>query len=220
LGKVNHLISNKLEGYLHPGKLSQALLMKVQSMGVSVITGTDVTGYTRQSNGLTVHTNQDFDLRAGKLLVCTNAFARELLPELEVTPARGQVLVTSPIPGLKIKGTFHYEEGYVYFRNIGDRILIGGARNKAVKEETTAEMITTPFIQGELESFLSNYLLPGISYEVTERWAGIMAMGQEKSPVVKAVSDRIFCAVRMSGMGVALAPIVGEEAADLVAPTF
>ena len=27
---------------------------------------------------------------------------------------------------LKIKGSFHYEKGYYYFRNIDNRILLGG----------------------------------------------------------------------------------------------
>ncbi|MDQ6608622.1 MAG: FAD-binding oxidoreductase, partial [Bacteroidota bacterium] len=34
-GNTKHLVKNKLEGYLHPGKLVQALLHKVQGMGVS-----------------------------------------------------------------------------------------------------------------------------------------------------------------------------------------
>jgi hypothetical protein len=33
-----------------------------------------------------------------------------------------------------------------------------------------------------------------------------MAMGAEKTPIVKQLSERQFCAVRLSGMGVALAP--------------
>ena len=40
-----------------------------------------------------------------------------------------------------------------------------------------------------------------------------MGMGGEKMPIVRAVNDHVFCAVRMSGMGVALAPMVGEQIA-------
>lgn len=38
-----------------------------------------------------------------------------------------------------------------------------------------------------------------------------MGMGAEKMPILQAVNDQVFCAVRMSGMGVALAPVVGER---------
>jgi len=41
-------------------------------------------------------------------------------------------------------------------------------------------------------------------------------MGKEKMPIIKAVNDHVFCAVRMSGMGVALAPVVGEKIAALM----
>jgi hypothetical protein len=37
-----------------------------------------------------------------------------------------------------------------------------------------------------------------------------MAMGNEKTPIVKQLSERQFCAVRLSGMGVALAPKMGR----------
>ena len=43
-----------------------------------------------------------------------------------------------------------------------------------------------------------------------------MAMGSEKMPIIKEVEPNVFCAVRMSGMGVALAPIVGNSVAKLM----
>jgi glycine/D-amino acid oxidase-like deaminating enzyme len=43
-----------------------------------------------------------------------------------------------------------------------------------------------------------------------------MAMGSEKSPILRQLNDQVFCAVRMSGMGVALAPVIGEKVAALM----
>jgi hypothetical protein len=43
-----------------------------------------------------------------------------------------------------------------------------------------------------------------------------MGMGNEKLPIVKEVSPQVFCAVRMSGMGVALAPVIGEQVVKLM----
>ena len=43
-----------------------------------------------------------------------------------------------------------------------------------------------------------------------------MAIGKEKKPIVQKISDRLFCAVRMSGMGVALAPQIGKKVAGLM----
>src|SRR5262249_14593567 len=159
---------------LHSGKLCQALLRLVQSMGVTVLNNIEITGYEKVNGHLLLHTRQDFSLIASQLLVATNAFARQLLPQLDITPARGQVLVTSPVDGLPFKGTFHFDEGFYYFRDLGGRVLLGGARNKAIEEETTMEMEITDRIQHELERFLSETILPGRHYTIEHRWSGIM----------------------------------------------
>jgi len=213
---VTHLIENKLEGYLHSGKLCQALLQAVQGMGVTVLNAIEISGFEKNNDRIDLYTNQLVNISTSRLLICTNAFARQLLPNLNIVPARGQVLVTTPIEGLKLKGTFHYDAGYYYFRNLGNRILLGGARNKAFEEEATTEMTITEKIQHELEQFLAKYILPGYTYQITDRWSGIMGMGNEKMPIVKEVSPQVFCAVRMSGMGVALAPVIGEQIADMM----
>lgn len=213
---IAHLLENKLEGYLHSGKLCQALLQLVQSMGVIVFNGVEITRFEKILDKIVLYTNHQLRFTASQILICTNAFAKELLPKLDIIPARGQVLVTSTIHGLKLNGTFHYDEGFYYFRNIGNRVLLGGARNKALQEERTTEMDTTNTIQKELEHFLSHYILPGKEYAITDRWSGIMGMGSEKMPILQELSPNIFCAVRMSGMGVALAPIVGEKVATMM----
>jgi glycine/D-amino acid oxidase-like deaminating enzyme len=213
---VQHLIENKAEAQLHSGKLCQALLRLVQSMGVNVLNNIEIKSFEKVNGHLLLQTDRSFSLSTNQLLVCTNAFARQLLPQLDITPARGQVLVTSPIDNLPFKGTFHYEEGFYYFRDLGDRVLLGGARNKALAQEHTDEMTLTDTIQQELERFLRETILPGHSYTIEHRWSGIMGMGPEKSPIVRQINDHIFCAVRMSGMGVALAPVIGEKIANLM----
>ncbi|HTI92023.1 MAG TPA: FAD-dependent oxidoreductase [Puia sp.] len=213
---IQYLIENRSEGQLHPGKLCQALLRLVQSIGVTVLNNIEITSFEKVSGHLLIHTQHPFPLIAQQLLVATNAFAQQLLPQLDITPARGQVLVTSPIDGLPFKGTFHFDKGFYYFRNLGDRVLLGGARNMAIEAETTTEMGLTDLIQHELERFLQEVVLPDRFYTIEHRWSGIMGMGSEKMPIIKAVNDHIFCAVRMSGMGVALAPVVGEKIALLM----
>lgn len=211
--RTSHLVKNELEGYLHSGKLLQALLQRVQGMGVQVLTQTEVHGFERNNDGFYLNTNLPATLSTRQLLLCTNAFTRSLLPDLDIVPARGQVLLTSPIEGLPWKGTFHSEAGYYYFRNLGNRVLLGGARHKAFAEETTTDLATSEFIQQHLETYLAEVILPNYQgqYSIDHRWSGIMAMGSDKLPIVKRVDDGVYCAVRMSGMGVALAPVVAQQ---------
>jgi glycine/D-amino acid oxidase-like deaminating enzyme len=124
--------------------------------------------------------------------------------------------VTSEIPGLQWKGTFHFDEGFYYFRNLGNRVLLGGARNKAFDEEHTCDLSTSENIQTALEQFLHEKILPANSFDIEYRWSGIMGVSDEKMPVVKQISDQVFCAVRMGGMGVALAPVIGEKISHLM----
>lgn len=217
-GNTKHLVKNNLEGSLHSGKLIQALLSKVQGMGVQVFTQTEIKSFEIKKHSIELKTNQFFNLATTQLLICTNAFAKELLPDEDIIPARGQVLLTSPIEKLPWKGTFHSDEGFFYFRNLGNKVLLGGARNKAFEAESTTEMTTSEFIQMALEKYLDEIILPQFrgQYTIEQRWAGIMAMGREKFPIVKEVQPNVFCCVRMSGMGVALAPVISQKVVEMM----
>jgi len=215
---TQHLVKNNLEGYLHSGKLLQQLLQRVQGMGVQVFNNIEVTNYDLFDNSIELSTNRKISFTTRQLLICTNAFAKDLLPQVDIKPARGQVLVTSPIKDLRWKGTFHSDEGFYYFRNIGNRVLLGGARNKAFQQEETTDMHTSELIQKTLETYLDEVILPAHKgeYTIDYRWGGIMGMGSEKLPVIEQPLPNVFCAVRMSGMGVALSPVAGQKVAAMI----
>jgi glycine/D-amino acid oxidase-like deaminating enzyme len=215
---TKHLVKNNGEGYLHPGKLSRCLLQAVQGMGVQVFSGVKIESLQRKDGLLQVTGGAGLSFSAASVLVCTNEGSDDLLPGMPITPARGQVLLTSPIKNLGFRGAFHADAGYYYFRNLGDRVLLGGARNKAFDDERTRDTITSPFIQAELERYLAEIILPHAkgTYTIERRWSGIMGMGAEKTPSVKELQPRIFCATGLGGMGVAVAPIIGHRAAKLL----
>jgi glycine/D-amino acid oxidase-like deaminating enzyme len=71
-------------------------------------------------------------------------------------------------------------------------------------------MHTTTLIQHELERYLREVVLPRQTFTIEHRWSGIMGLGAEKLPIIKKVKKNVYCAVRMSGMGVALAPVIGD----------
>jgi gamma-glutamylputrescine oxidase len=219
LGLMNfdHLIKNCLEGGLQPAKLIKALCYQVQQAGVQILTGVEVTQYTNANTHIHIQTSNNIDFIGHQLLICTNAFTPTLVPSIDIIPCRGQVFITEEIENLALKGTFHFDGGYYYFRNVGKRLLIGGARNKAFSDEESTSMETTLTIQHELESFTHRHLLPSnIPLNIAYRWSGIMAMGSEKLPLCGALASNVFSCVRMSGMGVALAPIVADHISDLM----
>lgn len=213
---VAGIIKNSFEGQVNTGKMIGALMDLAKNEGIKLFFGLGVSSFESTTTNVMVHTQNDFSFTCGKLIITTNGFAKQLLPELDVVPARAQVLITKPIQGLKFKGSFHYEQGYYYFRNVGNRVLFGGGRNLDFKSETTYDAGLTALVQDKLGEILSTVILPDTKYEVDMRWSGIMGVGSEKKTIVKQISNNVFCGVRMGGMGVALGSLVGKEISELV----
>jgi glycine/D-amino acid oxidase-like deaminating enzyme len=212
---ITTLIKNKLEAQLDPGKMMRALLARVNAAGVCVLNNCAVSGIDQENDGLAIDTSQGL-FRCRRALLTTNAFISELLPGLDVVPGRGQVLVTKPIANLKIKGTFHYDRGYYYFRNIDNRLLLGGGRNIDFKAEETTEFGATEKVMGALQNLMQEVILPGTFFEIDQAWSGIMAFGSAITPIVKEVKPYIYCAVRCNGMGIAVGSFTGQEAGEMV----
>lgn len=206
-------ITNQFEGQIDTGKMVAKLLEKVLSSGIKIINNIQVQSFVENNEQVEVVTNQ-INFKTTKLFVATNGFASQLLNE-NVQPARAQVLITKPIKKLQIKGTFHLDKGYYYFRNINGRILFGGGRNLDFKGEETTDFGQTAIIQNKLEEILKTTILPTTEFEIEHRWSGIMGVGNQKKAIVKQISNNVFCGVRLGGMGVAIGSLVGKELAEL-----
>ena len=205
---------NPFEGQIDTGKMMDALLQKVQSLGVKILNNITVKAFSETLNSVKIETDH-FDFTAKKLCIATNGFSKQLNIS-GVKPARAQVLITKPIENLHINGTFHLDEGYYYFRNIDNRILLGGGRNLDFKTEETTVFRETDLIQNKLEDLLNTTIIPDIKFEIDHRWSGIMGVGKQKKPIVKQVSNNVFCGVRLGGMGIAIGSSIGKALADLI----
>ncbi|MCF7559517.1 FAD-binding oxidoreductase [Sabulilitoribacter multivorans] len=207
-------IFNQFEGQIDTGKMMEALLQKVQLSGIKILNNISVESFLEGVDSVKIKTNH-LEFSTSKLFVATNGFASSLLNE-PVKPARAQVLITKPIKNLHIKGTFHLDRGYNYFRNIDDRILLGGGRNLDFEGEETTELSQTKIIQTHLENLLKTTILPNNDFEIEHRWSGIMGIGNQKKAIVKQLSNHVFCGVRLGGMGIAIGSLVGKELAELI----
>ncbi|NRA91706.1 MAG: FAD-binding oxidoreductase [Psychroserpens sp.] len=205
---------NQFEGQIDTGKMMNALIDKAHQNDIRILNNITVEQFSEEMDSVKIKTDQ-FEFTTSKLCIATNGFASALGIE-KVKPARAQVLITKPIQNLKIKGTFHLDQGYYYFRNIDNRILFGGGRNLDFKGEETTVFDETKLIQNQLESLLSSTILPDQTFEIEHRWSGIMGVGQQKKPIVKALSNHVFCGVRLGGMGVAIGSSVGKDLAELL----
>jgi len=210
------LIFNQYEAELDPGRLVNYLIVKLQQSGVRFLFNAEVDEFNCKEK-IRIRLKNGINISANKLVLATNAFKHfnQILKE-DIRPVRNQVYVTYPIDQLPIRGCYHCDKGFVYFRNVANRILIGGGRNQFVEENNTSEFNVTKSVETYLKEFLYTYVVANktlITFEY--KWSGIIAIGQTKGPIVKWVSENTVLAARLGGMGVAVSALVGEKAAHL-----
>ncbi len=206
-------IFNRGEGSIHTGKMIRSLKDLCIRNGVEFMNGLNVT--LLDCAGVKPKlVCDDFSFSPERLFVCVNGFARKLMPELEVTAVRNQVVVTNILKNSIPECTYHLDEGYVYFRPINGRVLIGGFRNIDFENETTDKFGLSDKIQDKLESFIRDYITKE-NFSIDFRWSGILGVGSKKSPIIKQYSENVFVGVRMGGMGVAIGNLIGKKLADL-----
>ncbi len=213
-GVHEYLIFNPFEAQIDTGNMMQALLREAYAANVLILNRQAVVDFSDTTGGVEVAL-EGLSFKTRKILFTTNGFASKLT-QGAVKPARAQVLITEPITGLDIRGTFHLDRGYYYFRNYGNRILFGGGRNLDFEGETTTSLGQSDVIQRQLERLLREVILPGRDFAIEHRWSGIMGMGPTKKPIVEQMSENVYCGVRLGGMGVAIGSLIGTELADLV----
>jgi len=215
-GFLSHLplIYNQHEGQLHPAKMIIYLKNHLTSQGVSFLNGARVKDIIESGNEVKVQCHDNLELVSEQLILATNAFSSKIIDVKDVKAVRNQVFLTNEINGLQAIGCFHCEEGYVYFRNVGKRILIGGARQHFDTEETENFGQTQ-----EVKDYLLNFIKTeiGLPNELRfeHEWSGILAVGESKKPIIQRISPRQTIGVRMGGMGIAIGSKVGKKLADL-----
>lgn len=211
---INGGYFNRLEGEINTGKLLLASNRLLAQHNIICLYGITVNSLENSSSGVTIQTNYG-ELRCRKTAVTVNGFAQELLQDHRIQPARAQVIVTSEMDELHLPGTYHFQQGYYYFRSVGKRILLGGGRNLDMKGETTTSFEQTDQIIHSLTHLLSETIIPGKPFTIDYQWSGIMGIGDEKKPIIESKGN-IGIGVRMGGMGVAIGSTVGEQLARLI----
>lgn len=213
---VSAMIQNDMEGQLDTGKLMRALWQYCSKLGILIYTGAHVTNVDAMGGHVQIHCEKGV-FRADRVGICTNAFSMPLIKTpIDLAPGRGMVMSIVPERPTRISGTFHYEAGYFYFRDYRGKILIGGGRNLDKTGEATTELGINPAIRKRLLEDVRHMILPDQKFEVEMEWAGIMAFGADKMPIVQQLEEGVVAGIRLGGMGVAMGSRVGDEVTELI----
>lgn len=112
-------VLSPLEGGLQSHLLYKAVREDALHAGVEIYEGMRVLHWEESSDAIRLHMASGLVVECSRLLICTNGFSKRLIPDLPVSPARGQVFVTKSLGVLPFEGIFHADKGYIYFRELG-----------------------------------------------------------------------------------------------------
>lgn len=214
---------NPGDGAVNPWDLVRAMRRALFDRFAGRVTLTENAEVTRLTEGdvLTAEAMYPCD----RVLVCTNAWARELLPSLGslVAPNRGQMMALEA-PGVTLDASYYLNRGSEYIRQTLDgTIILGGKRTFREAEERTSSDAVSPEIQAELERYARSVLKT--EFEVLARWAGTMGFSPSGLPIIaraeECAGEVWFCG-GLTGHGMSLgaraakaavAAMLGEEEA-------
>ncbi len=203
---------NSFDAAINPCDVLQWLHQALQQLEVPIFFCTEITAIAAR------HADWSQEKQAGQMkysfaYVCTNAFARELNPASDVSPARGQILVTSPIQTSTFRSLGFLNAGYDYYRFLGDRLLVGGGRRPFKEQENTKDLGTSAEVQDYLVE-LAAKILGHSDFKVDYRWAGLMGLRQGKHASISELKEPRFIDRQTEdvnccgGWGVTLTPTV------------
>jgi glycine/D-amino acid oxidase-like deaminating enzyme len=177
-------------GLVHPVRFTRGLAAAAQRRGALVASQTRVLDVADRVPGdrLRVRTDSGSVLARDVVFAC-GAWLRELVPAFRefVTPVRGQMLATSPLPPLFRVG-LAIDWGTVYWRQASDGVVVlGGYRNLDPGVETGADEVINPRIQDSLTRFLPETFPDFPPFRVGQRWAGIMDCTTDGRPLIGAL---------------------------------
>lgn len=214
--KATAYVHHLQEGQLQPARLAASWRKLCLESGITLFDGVKVHEIDRKNQIYQVSTEQ-MPLAAHRVLLAANGLSRQLMPSLEVGKVMNLVFVTKAMKGLKWKGNLHAESGFIYARNIDERILIGGGRHLLPKGQQEQ---VSPEDEAMIEDYLGKWLVemkildrkPEFEY----KWKGYLGVGPEKEPILEAFDDRLFVLARLSGMGVALSTALGQKMGEKI----
>ena len=166
--------------------------------------GVEVNG-VHSGNGDVLVKAHGSECRAGCVILATNAYTAQLLPQVAIQPTRAQMLASAPVASRVCELPTYSHHGYRYWRQLaGGEVLIGGWRDTSMDTEIGYSAEPTPGIQAHLEEQLKR-LSP--SATVAHRWAGIMGFTKSGLPLVGPVEGmkNVYLCAGYNGHGMGFA---------------
>ncbi|MCC6791029.1 MAG: FAD-binding oxidoreductase [Thermomicrobiales bacterium] len=203
-------------GHLWPFGLVHAFAAAAGRLGVEFRVGRPVERLLRAGDRVTGVLVDGEAIEADDIVLATNAYTPTLLPTLPkgaIVPARGQILVTQPVPPI-LPHPFGNNFDKEYGRQVpGGPILCGGWRRVDEDEGLGHyEERVSPAVLSGIASTLTT-LFPALKeVRVVRMWAGIMGFTADGLPLIGRMASQpgLTLAAGFNGGGFSWAAMVGK----------
>jgi sarcosine oxidase subunit beta len=209
-------------GHLWPFALVNGFAAAAKRHGATIRTGVTVERLLRDVDRVTGVVAGGESIETDEVVLATNAYTPLLVPELPkgaIVPARGQILVTQPVPPVlphPFGTNFDKEYGRQTARG---QILCGGFRRLDEDEGLGHyEERVSPAVVNGIAGCLTTLFPKLAGVKVVRAWAGIMGFTADGLPLIGRASwaPGLTVAAGFNGGGFSWAAIVGRVMADLL----
>jgi gamma-glutamylputrescine oxidase len=204
---------NPRDGEIDPSAMVAALAR--QAKDGSIREGVGVTALEPRRTSVIV-TAGEAQCDAGIVILATNGYTSQLVPDVKIQPTRAQMVATAPDPNPIADMPVYSNFGYRYWRQLrSGEVLLGGWRDTTLDTEKTYEDEPTPEIQAQLDRALIDL---HVSAEVTHRWAGTMGFTESGLPLTGLVEGmpNVYVCVGFTGHGMGFAFMTAKRVAEAI----
>jgi glycine/D-amino acid oxidase-like deaminating enzyme len=210
------------DGSYHPFRYACGLLERAVARGVELYARLPVMAIESRAADEHEVTTAEGRLRARRVVFATNAFTRELLPELAIAPYQSQVMLTEHAPDRARGRIVTSEHGPVYFNQPrsgvrGDRapLLFGGGDDRPLRNPRSRRRSSSVH---RLLLGLRDELYPELAGQPpSTEWIGPMGFTPDQLPLIGILRPGVVVAAGFNGYGGSYTTAAGEAAAALAA---
>lgn len=209
------------DGTYHPAKFVYGVLQVAVNAGVELYTGLAARRVHDARDGRHVIDTDEGSLLARSIIVATNAFTRQLFPELRaIRPAQSQISVTEFAPDRCRGRAVTSEEGPVYFNQprAGARegvapLLLGGGKDRPMRNPSSRRR--SPKTHARLLELRDRYFPELRRRPFSTEWIGPIALTPDQLPAMGFLKPGIIVAAGFNGYGGSYCVAAGQAAADM-----
>ncbi|HET9782398.1 MAG TPA: FAD-dependent oxidoreductase [Candidatus Dormibacteraeota bacterium] len=205
---------NPRDGEIDPAAMVAALGR--QARDGAIREGVNIVSLESRRHGVTVTSDAAAQCDAGVVIVATNAYTPQLLPNVKIQPTRAQMVATAPDPNPIADMPVYSNFGYRYWRQRATgEVLLGGWRDTSLETEKTYDDDPTAEIQAHLDRALSDL---HVTAEVTHRWAGTMGFTESGLPLAGPVDGmpNLYLCAGFTGHGMGFAFMTAKRVAESI----